>query len=209
MAANGLAMTEQIHRGVFPQYQLHMVWPRRRLEAPPVVQLPAGYGMRTYRHGDESNFFRLMSMAGFDGWNEDTLLFWVKQIVPNGWFFVVEHKTGDLVATSMAMHHPAALHPFGGELAWVAGHPAHRGKAIGTSICAAVTGRLLGGGYERIYLKTDDWRLPALKTYFNLGFVPFMYAPEMHARWQEVCERLEWPFRPEEWNRETNGRVTP
>jgi hypothetical protein len=36
--------------------QLQMMWPQQRLAAPPAVGLPPGYGLRTYRRGDEPRF---------------------------------------------------------------------------------------------------------------------------------------------------------
>ena len=48
-----------------------------------------------------------------------------------------------LVATTMAVHNPTELHPFGGEMGWVAADPAHAGGAAGLAVCAAVTARLV------------------------------------------------------------------
>jgi mycothiol synthase len=116
-------------------------------------------------------------------------------------FFAVERATGVLVATALGTHRPAPLHPLGGELGWVAVRPEHRGRRLGTAVCAAATARLLSGSYRRIYLQTDDWRLPALLTYLRLGYVPFLYAAGMLSRWQAICEALGWPFAPEAWPR--------
>jgi mycothiol synthase len=52
---------------------------------------------------------------------------------------------------------------------------------------------MLRAGYRRIYLLTDDFRLPAIKTYLRLGFVPFLFEEGMEQRWREVLRRLEWP----------------
>ncbi len=68
-------------------------------------------------------------------------------------------------------------------------------------MCAAAVRRLRQAGYRRIYLQTDDWRQPALALYFRLGFIPFLYTPNMKHRWQAVCTRLKPPFTPERWQR--------
>ena len=99
----------------------------------------------------------------------------------------------------MANHNPSPYYPFGGELGWVAAHPDHKGKGLGKTVCAAVVGRLLRGGYSSIYLNTDDERLPAIKTYLTLGFRPLILTADMTARWQALCETLAWPFTPEVW----------
>jgi mycothiol synthase len=62
-----------------------------------------------------------------------------------------------------------------------------------------VTQRFFQAGYRRIYLKTEDFRLPALKTYLRLGYEPLLYAPDMPERWRAICNRLGWPYTPEAW----------
>lgn len=182
-----------------PSQQLRMVWPKERLQQPPPVNVAPGYILRTYRPGDEAAFFQVMGLAGFERWDMSTLLPWLSRILPNGWFLAVHEATGQIVATTMATHNPSELHPFGGELGWVAGHPDHAGKGLGAAVCAAVTQRFLQGGYFNIFLRTDDWRLPAVKTYLKLGYEPLLFAPDMRKRWEQVCAQLEWPFTPEKW----------
>jgi xylulokinase len=140
-----------------------------------------------------------MRAVGFKNFNADSLKTWLNRSLPNG-VFVVEHKaSGVIAATTLAAHNPSEFHPFGGELGWVATHPKHRGKRLSAVTCAAVTKRFLAAGYRRIYLKTDDWRLPAIKIYLQLGYVPFLCAPDMNERWRSACEKLAWPFTPKKW----------
>jgi hypothetical protein len=67
------------------------------------------------------------------------------------------------------------------------------------AVSAAATARLIHAGYRHIYLHAEDERLAALKTYFKLGYIPFLYALAMVERWQAVCEELHWPFTPGLW----------
>jgi mycothiol synthase len=176
--------------------QLQMLWPKERLASPPVPNVPAEYTLRTYRPQDKDAYLKLMAEAGFATFNEDLLNAGLLRVLPKG-LFVVEHKkTDQLAATTMATHNPIPEHPFGGELGWVAGSPAHSGKGLGKAVCAAVTARFISAGYDRIYLKTDDWRLPAIKVYFQLGYAPFLYAEGMEERWKAVCGALKFPFCP-------------
>lgn len=184
-----------------PKPQLKMEWPVGRLKDPPAVRVAPGYRLRTWQPGDEPGFYRVMALAGFTGWDEETLRPWLAKILPDGWFLVEHSASGQIVATAMANHNPTALHPFAGELGWVAADPAHAGNGLGMTVCAAVVGRLLAGGYRTIYLNTDDWRSPAIKTYLKLGWLPCLYTPEMADRWQAVCQALEWPFTPARWLR--------
>ncbi|MBX3011162.1 MAG: GNAT family N-acetyltransferase [Caldilineaceae bacterium] len=183
-----------------PSQQLRMVWPKSKLDQPPSVQVPAGYQLRTYRPGDEPSFFHIMSLAGFERWDMAALLPWFQKILPAGWFVVENLANQQLVATAMAVHNPSAYYPFGGELGWVAAHPDHKGQGLGYAVCGAVTGRLLRGGYTSIYLNTDDHRLPAIRTYLKLGYRPLILTGDMSGRWEKLCQKLGWPFTPEEWS---------
>jgi len=59
--------------------------------------------------------------------------------------------------------------------------------------------RYASAGYRHVYLKTDDWRLPAIKTYLKLGFLPFLFSPDMEGRWREVCGNLHWIVEIDRW----------
>ena len=112
---------------------------------------------------------------------------------------VVHEESNEIAATAMALHDHTWLHPFCGELGWVAGDPAHAGRGLGLAVCAAVTARFIAVGYRQIHLYTEDFRLPALKTYLKLGYIPFLSTPEMPERWRAVCAQLRWPFTLEVW----------
>jgi mycothiol synthase len=182
-----------------PYAQLQMVWPEHLLSAPPAVRLPPGYRLRTYRPGDEARFYEIMDLAGWPGWDDARLAPWIARVLPGGWFLAVHEARDEIVASAMAVHSHSAQHPFGGEIGWVAADPAHTGRGLGLAVSAAATARLIAAGYRNIHLYSEDWRLPALKTYLKLGYVPFLYAPGMAERWQAICAELAWPFTPEEW----------
>ncbi|MEI6915913.1 MAG: GNAT family N-acetyltransferase, partial [Armatimonadota bacterium] len=163
-----------------------------------VPALPEGYELRAFKKSDTASYIELMHLAGFAMWNSEMLDGALRGILPDG-LFVIEHESGVLVATAMATHSSSEFHPFGGELGWVAGHPEHSGKGLGVIVCAAVARRHREAGYKRIYLRTDDRRLPAIKVYLKLGYLPFLFAPDMRQRWEAVCESLHWPFTPDIW----------
>jgi mycothiol synthase len=175
--------------------QLEMLWPEERLGSPPSVLRPEGFNLRTYRSGDEESFFRLLSGAGMSC----PLDYWMLHVVPEGFFFIEHEESGLLVATCMAAHHPKDRHSFGGNLGWLACHSDYQGRGLGYTISAAVTRRLIEAGYRRIFLETDDFRLPAIKIYLKLGWVPLLFQEDMPARWQAVCKQLGWKFCPERW----------
>jgi len=178
-----------------------MLWPAELLASPPCVEVADGYRLRTFQPGDEPAYCALLASAGFADWNGAKVAEWLHRVLPEGLFFAVHLKSGALAATAMAAHRSSPEHPFGGELGWVACDPAHRGAGLGLAVCAAVVARFLSAGYSRIYLKTDDHRLPAIKSYLRLGFVPYLFQDDMASRWSAVCAQLRWAFCPERWPR--------
>lgn len=174
--------------------QLQMTWSVERLKRLPAVVVPGSYKLRTYRPGDEKAYIALMREAGFETWGEAQLKLILSAALPDGLFFLIHRITGQLAATAAALHNPTPEHPFGGELGWLAAHPRHRGKGLGAVVCAAVIRRLRQAQYRRIYLLTDDWRLPAIKTYLRQGWQPRVDNAEMRRRWQAVCQKLAVAF---------------
>jgi mycothiol synthase len=179
--------------------QLQMLWPEHLLDTPPEPVFPLAYELRTFRPGDEEGYRQVMVGAGFASFNPDEVRRWRDRALPDGFFVIVHRPSDQIVTTAMATHNPSSLHPSGGELGWVAGSVEHARKRLGQAVCAAVTARLLRIGYRRIYLRTDDWRLPAIVTYLRLGYLPFLHALDMEGRWQKIYENIGWPFTPDKW----------
>ena len=144
-------------------------------------------------------FFELMALAGWPDWDEAKLKPWLYRTLPAGWFMVVTEASDLIVATAMATHDHTWLRPFSGEVGWVAGDPAHKGRGLGTAVVAVVTASFIEIGYPSIHLFTEHYRLPALNIYLRLGYVPLLYRPEMVDLWKEVCGELGQPFTPEKW----------
>jgi mycothiol synthase len=131
-----------------------------------------------------------MRSAGFETWDEIRYQDVIATMHPQGLYFVVHDASGALAATSAAQRKPREFYPDGGELGWVAAHPDHRGKGLGYVVCSAVTRRLLAEDHPFLYLLTDDFRLPAIRIYLNLGWIPFLYTPEVAESWRTVCAGL-------------------
>ncbi len=174
--------------------QLEMLWPNDKLNNPPAIELPNGYSLRTYKQGDEPEMIELMRKSGFEDWGESQLTSLKNRALPNGMFFIVHDATNKIVATASASHNGTGVIPFSGTLDWVGADPEHRGKGLGYIVCAAVVRRLLEIGYTYISLRTDDFRLAAIKTYIKLGFVPRIFSDDMRTRWKNVYEQLGLKF---------------
>ncbi|MBQ8954177.1 MAG: GNAT family N-acetyltransferase [Clostridia bacterium] len=71
-------------------------------------------------------------------------------------------------------------------------HPAYAGMGCGRFVVLEAMNCLKRLGFKECKLSTDDFRLPAIRTYLNLGFEPFYDADdtEMKARWEAVFVKL-------------------
>ncbi len=174
--------------------QLHMVWPTPERPYCPAVTPAPGYTIRTYQDGDEQAFLHLMSLSDFDPWDEEKLTYNINIVIPDGWFFAVD-SNGQIVATAMGQHNYSGLSPFTGDVGWVFCHPDHRGHALSLALCARVTQRFLKADYTKIQLHTEYYRLPAIKTYLKLGYVPAIASSEDAELWADVSEQLNWPYK--------------
>ena len=180
---------------------LEMAWSQERTEKPE-VSVPAGYTLRQYRPQDREAYDRLMAAAGME---PCSLAYWDRHILPDGFFVIECESSKQLVAACFASHHPTDRHPRAGNFGWLAADPAHGGKGLGRAVSAAVTARLIEGGYKNIYLETHDHRLPAIRIYLSMGWVPLLYCDEMHGRWERICEQLDWPYSPDQWGLAQDG----
>jgi mycothiol synthase len=181
---------------------MYMVWPIDRLPAAPAAVIPNGYVVRSCR---ESDLPAVRTLIDADGPIGDRAWEWfVDRIVPGGAFLIVHAESGRPVATASAVHNPRAARyyfPFGGEVGYVTVDPAHRGRGLGRAVVARVVGRLIEAGYRHIFVGVQGWRLPAVKCYLRLGFVPLLHNSELLPRWRRICEQIGWAVTDAEWPR--------
>ena len=45
-------------------------------------------------------------------------------------------------------------------------------------------------GRQRAFLSTDDFRLPAIRTYLKLGFEPYLVHENQRERWRKVLAAI-------------------
>ena len=176
--------------------QLQMIWPEARLDDPPAWPAPDGYTLRPARVGDETAYAELLKEADLASWDASQAAAQMEAALPDGLVFAVCKNDDALVATAIAQPKPTELHPSGGELGWVAVVPAHRGKGLGGCISVAATRRFIEEGFRDIYLRTHDYRLPAIKTYLKMGYRPLLFTEGMEERWRDVCRELDVDYGP-------------
>ncbi|MDO4488006.1 MAG: GNAT family N-acetyltransferase [Eubacteriales bacterium] len=71
------------------------------------------------------------------------------------------------------------------------------GQGLAYPICAAAVNRMIENGDHRIMLLTDEFRIPAIKTYLKMGFRPWYYLDDMQERWRGVFKDL--GFNPDDY----------
>ena len=164
---------------------------RHSLKNLPRLQCPDGYHIRTYQKGDEAHWARIMDRVFVDNGRtaKDTYADVINQpdFDPNGFFFVI-HK-GVQIGTACAWKRWTRDKP-SGYIDMLAVLPEHTGRKLGKWLTVSILHYFKERNIEHVMLDTDDFRLPAIKNYLNLGFVPD-YLRENHVRrWENIFEKL-------------------
>ncbi len=74
-----------------------------------------------------------------------------------------------------------------GYIHMVACKPEFRGMGLGHLLNNIAIYTLKKEGMKTAYLTTDDWRIPAIKTYLNAGFIPDLDSePDYKERWKKI-----------------------
>ena len=172
--------------------QLRMVRPN--LEDLPKLQLPIGYDMRTYRKGDEIHWARIISdsFGGIERTAQDTQneITGRDVFVANGFYFAT-HR-GIPVGTACAWRQSIDEKDVG-YVHMVGVVAEHTGHKLGKWVSLAVLHYFRDNGFKCSMLDTDDFRIPAIKTYLNLGFIPVYVEEGQAERWRDIFEKLELP----------------
>jgi mycothiol synthase len=154
------------------------------LQAP---RLPPGYDLRTFQPGDEEAWIALLNTGDFGEWDRvrlDRMLAGERASIPHDGIFFATHQ-GQSVGAACTF-----LYPDAAELGWVVVHPDHRGYGLSLQLCRAVLAFSQARGYDYVYLKTEDFRLAAIKTYLRVGFEPEMVDPAHPAWWAAARHAL-------------------
>ena len=165
--------------------------------------LPEGYTYGTYDRTEEQLTLWLdMNLKGqllpetppesgnWRDWFKVTVLDYA-DLDPDEDIIYVYAPDGQMVASICAVKHGEDQ----GYIHMVAAHPDSRGKGIGHAMLAKTLSMLEERNMKVIELRTDDWRLAAVKTYLDAGFLPVLLNdPESDhaARWDKVREALSY-----------------
>ena len=177
----------QLGEGISPPQQLRMTISAENVLNLPHLSPPEGYILREYRPGDEDSWLELLQLAGFDNWDQARMDRYLLDLERREGSRVVSHS-GTIVAATFA-DRGMTSREFG-VLDHVATHPLHRTKGLGRVVCTSVMKFLVARGCPAVTLWSDDWRLPAIKLYLSLGFIPEMDREDMPSRWDVVMDQI-------------------
>ena len=173
--------------------QLRMVRPN--LENLPKLALPTGYSLRTYLEGDEVHWAHIISdsFGGRERTAQDTENEITSRdvFVPDGFYFATHRDVP--VGTACAWRQSIDETDVG-YVHMVGVVAEHTGHKLGKWVSLAVLYYFRDNGFTCAMLDTDDFRIPAVKTYLNLGFVPVYIEDGQQQRWLDIFEKLEWPL---------------
>ena len=161
------------------------------LENLPKLQCPDGYHIRTYQKGDEGHWARIMDIPFVDQGRtaQDAYTNVINQpnFEPDGFCFVVHE--GIPIGTAYA-YTRRLCGKIIGYIDMLAVLPEHRGYKLGKWLTVFVLYYFKARDVAYVMLDTDDFRLPAIKNYLNLGFVPVAAGVNHVERWRAIFEKL-------------------
>ena len=161
------------------------------LENLPKLQCPDGYHIRTYQKGDEGHWARIMDIAFVDQGRtaQDAYTNVINQpnFEPDGFCFVVHE--GIPIGTAYACTRRLCGKIIG-YIDMLAVLPEHRGYKLGKWLTVFVLYYFEARDVAYVMLDTDDFRLPAIKNYLNLGFMPVAAGENHGERWRVIFEKL-------------------
>ena len=159
----------------------------------PEPALPAGYALRCWREGDGAHWSRIIQVS-YDCPPEHCdfakIMHADAAFLPERIKFIT--CDDQPVATASAYYRASFMADFG-MLHYVGALPGHQGRHLGYWVCLAALWRMREDARRGAWLSTDDFRLPAIKTYLRLGFAPLLFHDNQRERWPRVFEALGQP----------------
>lgn len=167
------------------QHESQLLMVREDLSALPEMTLPEGYRLRSLQPGDEEAWERIIT-ASFGG--EHSFANHMAADEPykpeRVWF--IADRDGRPVATAAAWYR-SRWPENTGYLHMVGLLPEHGGKKLGYYASLAALQQMAREGRTRSVLNTDDFRIPAVKIYLALGYVPVIADDSHLDRWRALA----------------------
>ena len=174
-----------------PQKQLVLNW-KRKIDDLFEIVLPEGFNFRSFdgSEKDIDSWLDIVQHGLTDGKQTPELFKSAMEghpdYLPEHVYFVEEN--GAACATISVFCNDETKH---GYVHMVAAKPEVRGKGVGTALAKFAVNKLIEGGMQEAHLTTDDFRIPAIKTYLKAGFEPCLEGSEDFAsRWEAIMAKI-------------------
>lgn len=149
-----------------------------------------GVELKGYSGQLEDGCINLLNSIGSLGfWNQERFSDEILSTVENpakDIFILVE--AGSIVGLTVL--HKKSLSDNCAEIGYVAVKPENRSRKLGYNLLLHVLSQMKNRGMDYGYLKTDSFRLGAIKTYLNTGFRPYIRNDNERKRWQKALDKL-------------------
>lgn len=173
--------------------QLIMRWVPERLPEP---EFPEGYKFHRWKRGGDEVLteeqFKKQWIGMRDPLFGDAMVNYFHVVyddtrVPDDGFFLAISPNGDMAACiciQYGQHDPdsATVHE-------VFTHEKYRGLGLGHVLMTKLMNHAAEKGFPELWLTTDDFRIPAIKLYLHLGFLPVLSGADMRGRWTALLEK--------------------
>ena len=170
-----------------PLPQLRMVYAGSS-SPDPGSPLVAPYRLGAYTPGDEDAWTDLLNGYGrgeLGAWTPERLQAEIlAHLVAGTQRFI---WSGDVAAAGAGVYERS---PSCWEVGWVATLWSHRGRGLGRQVTAAALAAALDLPSRPVFLFTDDFRVPAIRLYLSLDFLPDCIHPSHGRRWQAIFDQL-------------------
>jgi mycothiol synthase len=93
-----------------------------------------------------------------------------------------------LIVGMTVLHMPTEKHTLP-EIGYVGVRPEYRGKKIGYRLLMHILAEAKKRQIPKLFLRTDSFRIAAIKTYINVGFTPYITGDNVRKRWQRVMQQ--------------------
>lgn len=113
-------------------------------------------------------------------------------VIPEKDIHFIENAAGERVGTITTITHKDGS----GYVHMVKAMQTERGKGLGHRMVEYALEVFRIRSVPYVILTTDDFRLPAIKTYLDAGFLPVVHGEddsEINRRWDVVLEKLQYP----------------
>jgi len=156
-----------------------------------IPEIPDGYYMRSYAPGDEEDWCRCcydgeMGVREISAGEFTRFMGGDKRVDLSNIYFLVSETDGIVGTVTYQYGHTACeayIHMVGID-------GAHRGRGLSRCMLQYALHKIASDGNAFVRLSTDDWRLPAIKTYLNCGFLPDAPDEDAKMRWRSVYGML-------------------